>query len=237
MTRLYIKTLIENEIAIALSDDQHHYVRNVLRFSIDDEIAIFNETGEWAAKITLLTKTKGVVIPINQMRPACSLTPLHLVFAPLKNDTTHFLVEKATELGVTHLHPVMTARANTKRVNEDKLLRIAIEATQQSERLEPPVVCELTPLRSFLQTWDANIPLICCKERGDRLPMGALLKTLQTPVAFLIGPEGGFSDEEFAYLETKAFVKFAGMGNLILRAETAALTALSSYHATLGSWS
>jgi 16S rRNA (uracil1498-N3)-methyltransferase len=147
-------------------------------------------------------------------------------------------MEKATELGVRHFYPVMTERCNISRVNENRLRSNVIDAAQQCERFDIPMLHPLMHLNKVLASWNPDIPLFVCQERGDVPSITQALHSLipKTPVGFLIGPEGGFSEAEIAYLKSFSFTQFISLGPRILRAETAALAAVTCYQAFVGDW-
>lgn len=239
MLRLYTTTPIRQQTPHLLSEEQAHYMRNVLRYAVDQNIQIFNEhDGEWCAKITALSKSQACVMPLQQTRIAITEQPVHLLFAPLKHEALFYLIEKTTELGVTHLHPLIMDRCNIHRLNLDKIIKNSLEACQQCERLSPPTITPLQRLRDFMQSWDPKIPILWAQERGDTASLAACLKTYPKgkELAFLIGPEGGFSPEEQTYLKTLSHVHGMNLGPRILRAETAAVAVLSCYQSTVGDW-
>lgn len=239
MTRLYHPDDLYSAREITLSDGQSHYLRNVLRATIGHRLAVFNERdGEWSAHVSTLTKNTVCITIEGQLRPATPGPDLTLMFAPIKHDPLTFLMEKATELGVRNFHPVMTERCNISRVNHERLQNNVIEAAQQCERFDVPRIHPMVSLAKSLSGWDATIPLFVCQERGDVPSITQSLRKLPpfTPAGFLIGPEGGFSPQEFAYLKSFSFTKNISLGPRILRAETASLAALTCYQAIVGDW-
>ncbi len=151
-----------------------------------------------------------------------------LLFAPLKGERLGFLVEKATELGVSNFCPLFTERTVPSQVNFDKLEWRAMEAAEQCERMTLPVFHEMLTLGETLETWNKNIPILFCEERTSSKPLYDVLSSLSLPCAFLVGPEGGFSDQEKELLHSYSFVYSVFLGKRILRSETAALAVLSS---------
>ena len=226
MTRLYINNILEAKRELTLSPDHSHYLARVLRYQLDDIVNVFNENnGEWQSKVTQITK-KSIVIQIEkQLRQPSSTPPLWLAFAPLKNDAMGFLIEKATELGVTHLQPILTERCNTQRLNLERLQKNAIEAAQQCERLDVPMVLEAVGL----QSWEKpeSIEWYVALERTDAEPIQKVLRQSKTSAwGFIIGPEGGFTSQEVT-LFSKDKITPINLGPRILRAETAALYVLA----------
>lgn len=237
MTRLYCpERLFENQL-IKLDEAQVHYLRHVLRATAGYPVNLFNEQdGEWASVIDALSKTSATVRVEEQLRPAVIGSDVSLVFAPIKHDPLTFLVEKATELGVQRFHPVLTERCNIQRINQERLRNNVRDAVQQCERFDIPIIYPLMALGKTLAVWDAHVPLFVCQERGDVPPLAQALKSLKpgAPAGFLIGPEGGFSSQEVTWLKSFSFTQFVSLGPRILRAETAALTALACYQALVG---
>ena len=239
MTRLYHMDDLTADQNLTLTDAQNHYLRHVLRATVGHKLSVFNERdGEWLAVLTSLSKGNSSLTVESQIRPAISSPNVSLLFAPIKHDPLTFLMEKATELGIRHIHPVITQRCNISRVNHDRLIRNVIESAQQCERFDIPTIHPLMNLSKALELWDARVPLFVCQERGEVLPIRAALGSLPSKASagFLIGPEGGFSGEEFAYLKTFSYTQFITLGPRVLRAETAALAAITCYQAIVGDW-
>lgn len=242
MVRLYIPETLKAQAIIPLNEDQIHYLRNVLRYGPDDPLTVFNGNGgEWRAKIHTLSKSRGDITIIDQIRPPEWTPFVGLVFAPLKHDPLLYLIEKATELGVTCLQPALMDRSAVTKFNRDKMAKNAIEASQQCERLEVPDVKELVPLRDVLaglSNHSEEFILIVCQERGQPTFIGKTLKTIieETPrkkIYFLIGPEGGLTPNELDYLSSHPYTQFCNLGPNILRAETAAIYALTAYQISI----
>jgi 16S rRNA (uracil1498-N3)-methyltransferase len=237
MTRLYQSSVLAGGQSLTLDFSQTHYLRHVLRCTVGYQLTVFNEReGEWSAIITSLAKT-GVSITVGeQIRIAAPCPDVSLIFALLKHDPLTFLAEKATELGVRRLYPVTTQRCNISRLNSDRLLATLVDAAQQCERFDIPELSSLLALDKALAGWDPAVPLFVCQERGQAMPIGKALQSLpsQSPAGFVVGPEGGFSSQEMERLQQIPFVRFISLGPRILRAETAALTALACYQALVG---
>lgn len=236
MVRLYVKQSIFQGVSLSLSQDHLHYLKHVLRYSLNQDVLIFNENdGEWLSTIQELTKSVAVVLPKLQQRVPFFENKIHLIFSPLKHDAFLYLVEKSTELGVTNFHPVLMERSNIHRINLEKLERNAIEACQQCERFSPPHFSNLTSLAEKISSWNSTIPILCCQERGEALPILTCLQSFskQQEIAFLIGPEGGITEAELKYLKMFPFIHFITLGARILRAETAAIAAVSCAQAVL----
>ena len=220
---------------ISLSDDQRRYVATVMRFRVGDQLNVFNGVdGEWLATVGTLDKKNCELTVTDQLRPQPADDDLGptLLFGVLKGARLPTLVEKATELGVGKLVPVVTRHCAAKTLNVLKLQKTACEAAEQSRRLTVPEIAEPVPLQKALTTWEQSHALLLCDERGGAPPLFEVLTEMRrssssssSNLGLLIGPEGGFSAEEFEVLDSLPFVRRASLGQNTLRAETAALAA------------
>ncbi len=238
--RLYLDADLGKDKGVVLDRDQSHYLINVMRKSVGDELVLFNgRDGEWQGEIQQAKKSQCLVHIIDHLRPQAASPDIELAFAPVKKIQNGFIVQKATELGVSAFRPVHTDRTNSDRLRDDKVRLQAIEAAEQSERLDVPEVHPLTKLDKLLKSIGAEgRHLIYCAERSEKNNPVATLNTINgtQKIIVLIGPEGGFSDEE---LETLAAVPGATclkLGPRILRAETAVVSALTVVQAVCGDW-
>lgn len=250
--RLYTDQGLVAGDAVALSPEQAHYLKNVLRRETGDEIVLFNgRDGEFLARLTELKKKAAIAVLDHQTRPQVSELDLELYLAPVKRAPLETIVQKAVELGATKLTPVLTQRTVATRMNVDRLRAIAIEAAEQCGRLGVPDLHEPKKLSAVLNDWPAGRRLMFCDEAGDDTsqewggPEGRAMPVLDalTPCkgqsekwAILIGPEGGFTADERAVLRAKSFVTPVTLGPRILRADTAAIAALTLWQAVLGDW-
>lgn len=234
--RLYIPSSFLEKKPLSLTEPQSHYLISVLRKKTGDSIKIFNGTqGEWTADLHQSGKKTMEVIPLSLSRPQPSPSSLTLVVAPIKRQD--FVVEKATELGVGDIMPVLTERTVVRQIKPEKWQAWAIEAAEQSERLSIPLIHPLTSLEKILQNWPSSRKLLWCRERSSENPspltvlsnLGQDLKT----AGILIGPEGGFSEKEQLLLSQCNFILPFSLGGFILRAETAAITALALVQGSL----
>jgi len=224
--------------SVPLNRDQAHYLFGVMRQSLGDHVALFNSRdGEWLAEIAETGKRGGVLTVKEQTAPLQVPPDLWLLFAPIKKARTDFIVEKATEMGAARIMPVQTGFTNSDRVRQDRLQAHAIEAAEQCGGTFVPEVTDLQKLDRLLDTWPDGRQLLFCDEKqagrssaltGDTTP--------STPWAILIGPEGGFSDKERARLTALPFTHTIGLGPRILRADTAAVAALTLWQSQLGDW-
>ena len=233
LPRLFVREALREETIVELDADQANYLRNVLRLRAGAEILAFDGiSGEWLARIADSAKKRMTLSVERQTREAESIPDVWLAFGPVKRAQTDWLVEKATELGVARLVPVVTQRTVAERVRLDRLEKIAIEAAEQCGRTRVPQITEPVPLRSFLQEIDPERHLYFADESGGEPPATSFH---EGPAVILTGPEGGFTDEE------REFVRGSGasaisLGPRILRAETAALAALAAFMTIAGDW-
>jgi len=233
-TRLFMGGVLEAGAEIALGKGHVHFLGNVLRLKSGDQISLFNgDFGECSATVEGLSKRHGVArIGEQTRRPQPEPGPW-LAFAPVKKTRTDFIVEKATELGVEKLIPVFTKFTATARVNCERLRAISIEAAEQCERLSVPEISEPCSLMDLLADWPSGRKLFVGDEkgRGVRLLQALSESGTEAQHGFLIGPEGGFADDELALVTARGFCQSVDLGPRILRAETAAIAALSVWNA------
>jgi 16S rRNA (uracil1498-N3)-methyltransferase len=236
--RLYLEGRLAPGGAVELATGQAHYLRSVLRLDRDAAVAGFNSTdGEWLCRIAEIGKARGQLTVERQLRPPEPEPDLWLLFAPIKRAPLAWLVEKATELGVSALLPVWTARTQSERLNLERLRAHAVEAAEQSERLSVPELRPPEPLGRVLATWPPRRQLVVCDETGAGDPIGdAIVHVVARPMAFLVGPEGGFDQTELDALGKLSFVTRVGLGPRVLRAETAVLAAVAVFQAIAGDW-
>jgi 16S rRNA (uracil1498-N3)-methyltransferase len=245
-TRLHVEAPLHAGATLTLGRDVAHYLRDVLRRKVGAELAVFNgRDGEWNALLTHIGRNDASLELRAQFRTPVSEPDLWLLFALLKRARTDLIVEKATELGVAQIRPVVTARTQAARVNVERLQTIAREAAEQCERLSVPDVVEPQSLSDVLDRWPASRRLIVADEAGGGRPIaealadlrrGASLGNSAVTWALLIGPEGGFDGAELDRLRKLPFVTPVALGPRILRAETAALAALACIQASIGDW-
>lgn len=231
--RLYISQNLENK-NIYITDEDFHYLKNVIRLKVNDEILLFNEkNGEYLSRVSEITKKQIVITPIKQTRTPESekFNDTELIFSPIRHNRQDLIVEKTTELGIKILSPVITAYTNNKNLNIERLNTIAKEATEQSRRLSKPIITEPISLIQKLQKFDfEKRTLIYLDERPiDNNTTEILKKFKDKPISFLIGPEGGFSKEEFEFLKSTPAIGIT-LGHQILRAETAGISIIALYN-------
>jgi 16S rRNA (uracil1498-N3)-methyltransferase len=236
--RLYVEASLEAGAAVALDRAQGHYLTTVLRLKSGDGVLAFNgRDGEWAAIIA--AQKRAVSLQIGEQRRAQTVAAdLHYLFAPLKSARLDYMVQKAVEMGASRLQPVLTRHGQVARVNLERMRSNAIEAAEQCGILSIPAIGEPTELSRLLGARDPARTLIFCDEDADVTDPVAALKAVpaRTPLAVLIGPEGGFADDERTALLKLSNVVRLALGPRILRADTAAVAALALVQAVVGDW-
>lgn len=233
--RLYVDQPLAPGQAVRLSPDQAHYLTGVMRLTAGAAILIFNgRDGEWRATLAEAGKRGAIALPDTQTRPLHLPPDLWLLFAPIKKARTDFIVEKAVELGAARILPVQTRHTNSERIRQDRLQAHAIEAAEQCGATYVPGVTDLQHLDKLLAKWPDDRRLYWCDETALGQP--ASIAPATGPAAILIGPEGGFSAEEAARLRGKANVIPLSLGPRVLRADTAAVAALTLWQAACGDW-
>ncbi len=236
--RLYIADRLLAAQEILLSREQAHYLTGVLRLASGDAVRVFNgRDGEWLAYLATVGK-KTVSLRCERLVADARLPPdIDYLFAPLKHARLDYVVQKATELGVRRLRPVMTHRTIAERVNLERMRANVVEAAEQCNLVHVPEVLEPEKLDRVLAAWESGRKLVFCDETKATANPLESLKGLKTPAAVLIGPEGGFTDEEKHLLRSQSFVIPISLGPRIMRADTAAIAALTLVQAMAGDWS
>ena len=233
--RLFLDEPLSEGQIVPLSRDQSHYLFGVMRLGVGAELRVFDgESGERAAVVEETGKRAGSLRIGTQTAPHLPPADLWLLFAPLKKARTDFIVEKAVELGAARLQPVLTRFTNAERVRVDRLQAHAVEAAEQCGATAVPVVAAPAKLSALLAGWDPTRHLIFCDEGAA----GQVLTwpEVRAPGAVLIGPEGGFSDDERKALTGLPCGHPVALGPRILRAETAAVAALTLWQTRIGDW-
>ncbi|MHC5305704.1 16S rRNA (uracil(1498)-N(3))-methyltransferase [Bartonella sp. LJL80] len=239
LQRLYTDSALALNGQVQLVDQQAHYLTHVLRMKENADLLLFNGSdGEWRGKIIALKKKHVTIALIAQERPQPRAGDLIYCFAPLKHARLDYMVQKAVEMGASTLQPVMTRHTQVARLNEDRMRANIIEAAEQCGVLSIPDCAAMVDLPQLLQQWQSNRHLIFCDESAQtQNPLLILQKMQPAPLGVLIGPEGGFSEEERLLLKGYPFVTSIPLGPRILRADTAAVAALAVVNAVLGDWS
>ncbi len=237
-TRVYMTQRLAAGASIELAPGPAHHLRTVLRLGPGAPVAAFNpRDGEWLCRIGDTGSSQTSLAVERCLRLPEAEGDLWLLFAPIKRARLDWLVEKATEIGVSALLAVWTRNTQSKRLNLDRLHAHAIAAAEQTERLSVPELHPPAALDAVLAAWPTGRRLIVCDETGAGEPIADALRRLEPgPAALLTGPEGGFAETELDYLSKLSFVMRVGLGPRVLRADTAALAALSVFQAIAGDW-
>ena len=234
--RLFVDHTLGEAQSVPLNKDQAHYIFSVMRKSIGETILIFDgNNGEWEASIEEISKKSGVLFCIKQTKPQIMPPDLWLFFCPLKKVRTDFIVEKATELGVAKIIPVQTEHTNVDRIKLSRLSAHAIEAAEQCGGTYIPKIEELQKINEVLENFPPDRRLLFCDEKLQASEVN-LENLKKGKWAILVGPEGGFSEIERNYLKGLKFTFSISLGPRILRADTAAVTAISLWQNYLGDW-
>ena len=233
--RLYVEQPLGAAQPVPLTRDQAHYLFGVMRLGVDARVTVFNGSdGAWQARVAEAGKRGGGLVCETQSQAQTMPPDLWLLFAPIKKARTDFIVEKAVEMGVRRIVPVQTDFTNSERIRQDRLQAHAIEAAEQCGATFVPEIADLSKLNRVLTDWDRSRQLAFCDEtlagETGRLP------DAPGPWAILIGPEGGFSDAERTALRALPFAHDISLGPRILRADTAAVAALTLWQSALGDW-
>jgi 16S rRNA (uracil1498-N3)-methyltransferase len=237
--RLYVDADLGHGVRVSATPEQANYLLNVLRMRAGDQVRLFNgRHGEWAADLADITKRGCILALAGQTRPQVSGPDIDYLFAPLKRARLDYMVQKAAEMGVRRLRPVITRHTVAERVNLERISANAIEAAEQCGVLWVPEVVEPVKLEAVLGGWDSGRTLVFADEAAAIAnPIDALRAVPRGPIAVLIGPEGGFHADERAMLRAQPFTTAISLGPRIMRADTAAVAMLALVNAVLGDWS
>ncbi|TDH38457.1 16S rRNA (uracil(1498)-N(3))-methyltransferase [Pseudohoeflea suaedae] len=238
LKRLFVDAPISAGLAIAAEKEQSHYLLTVLRMEPGAELLLFNgRDGEWRARLESPAKKKAVLVPLELERAQPPAPDLVFCFAPIKAGRLDWMVEKAVEMGAGVIQPVMTQFTQNTRLNPDKMQAWILEAAEQCGVLAIPELANATKLDDLLERWDLSRHLVFCDEDSATDNPAAILATLKGErLGLLVGPEGGFSDDERETLRAKPFVTAIPLGPRILRADTAAVAALTAVQMVCGDW-
>ena len=238
LTRAYVEDALGQGARVELDEMHSHHLANVLRAAKGDALHLFNgKDGEWRAVIVEIAKRAVTVGVEHQTAPQRNVLDLHLLVAPVKRTPFDYLVQKATELGIARIRPVITRRTIVDRVNQDRMRANAMGAAEQSGRLDIPAIDEPVSLGDLFKTWPRERRVMFCDEAGDAAPAAeALRKAGNGAWAILTGPEGGFDPTEREMIRALSFAVPVTLGPRIMRADTAALAAITIWQSTLGDW-
>lgn len=236
MIRLYVDEPLTAGVAVAATAVQAHYLVHVMRLAAGDELRLFNgRDGEWRARLAATGKRACQLQVIERTRAQEIGPDLDLVVALVKRSRLETIVEKAAELGARRVRLALTERTNAERTRVDRLAAIAAEAAEQTGRLEVPAIEAPQKLEAMLAAWPGGRPLMFCDEAGEAPPaLDALAGRGRGPWGVLIGPEGGFSASERSLIRGLPQAVPVSLGPRILRADTAAIAALTLWQASLG---
>lgn len=222
-SRLYVEQELHIGYEISFSPEQSHYLNTVMRKKANDPIRVFNgRDGEWHAEIGSVSKKSVSAVLIQQLRTQdTGKSDVHFVFPPLPKNRMDFMIEKAVELGVSDFHPILTQNTEVRQINRDRTMKQIIEASEQCERLDVPKLHDIQKLSDF--PFAEHETVLACLERDKDAPM--INKALpQGHVSFIIGPAGGFTQDEIVFLKDRC--QAVSLGKNILRCETAGIFAL-----------
>ncbi|MDP3400518.1 MAG: 16S rRNA (uracil(1498)-N(3))-methyltransferase [Brevundimonas sp.] len=237
MIRLYIPQPLSTGAALAPTLDQSRYLTQVMRLKAGDELRVFNgRDGEWRCSVAEVLKRGCLLKAEERVRDQILPPDVELILAVVKKSPLEFAVEKATELGVRRIRLVRTARTQPQTIRLDRLDTIAVESAEQTGRMDVPEIVASEPLDALLDGRDPERRLMFCDETGGPPALTALPKAGGQAWGILIGPEGGFSPDERDRLRALPFATAVSLGPRVLRADTAAVTALALWQATLGDW-
>ena len=232
-TRLYFPNKIQSNLISHLTKDQSHYTKDVMRLKIGDSLSIFNSQGEWSAIIESYEKEGTRIKILKKVRNKDNEKNIWLAFSLIKQNPLNFLIQKGTELGVQKFVPILSERTIVKKINVERIKKIIVESSEQSNRISVPEIKNLEPLKKFLSRFPKNGYLIFCDINCKKSNLKDILtKKIQGPVCILIGPEGDFSESERQLIVEKKGIISLSLANNILKAETAAIAAVTivNYH-------
>lgn len=236
--RLFVEAALGEGGRVVIEEGQAHYLLHVMRAKVGERLNLFNgRDGEWLARVVETAKRTCTVECLAVVAPQTDVPDLWLVFAPIKKTPADYLTQKATELGVRVLQPVMTRRTIVTRVNVERMRANAVEAAEQSGRVTVPEIREPLAFDKLLSSWPIGQRILFCDEGGEAPSIADALQAAPAgPWAIFIGPEGGFDPAERAALREHADVTAVSLGARILRADTAALAALAVWQSLRGDW-
>jgi len=234
--RLYFPDKIQSDLSSHLSKEHTHYLKDVMRLKIGDKLSIFNTLGEWDAVIETYEKKGAKVKIIGKVRDKGNEKNIWLAFSPIKQNSLNFLIQKGTELGVQKFIPILSERTVVREINIERITKIIIEASEQSNRISVPKINKPELLKNFLSQFPKNASLIFCDINSKKNNLKNILtKNIDDPKCILIGPEGDFSENERKMINDLNQTFSISLAKNILKAETAAISAITivNYHLNL----
>ena len=234
--RLYFPDKIQSDLSSHLTKEQTHYVKDVMRLKIGDKLSIFNALGEWKAAIELYEKNGAKIKIMEKVRNKDNAPNIWLAFSPIKQNPLNFIIQKGTELGVQKFIPILSERTVVREINIERIKKIIIEASEQSNRISVPEINKPELLKNFLSQFPKNGSLIFCDINSNQNSLKNILsRNVDGPICILIGPEGDFSENERKMIIDLNQTHSISLAKNILKAETAALSAITivNYHLNL----
>ena len=234
--RLYFPDKIQSDLSSHLTKQQTHYVKDVMRLKIGNKISIFNTRGEWSAIIESYERNGAKIKIIEKARDMDNEKNIWLACSPIKQNSFNFLVQKGTELGVQRFIPILSERTMVRKINIERIKKIIVESSEQSNRISVPEIAKPESLKNFLSQFPINGCLIFCDINSDKNNIKNILeKDIAGPICILIGPEGDFSENERKMITDLKQADSISLAKNILKAETAALSAITivNYHLNL----
>ena len=225
--RLFFSESLSLNLIAKLDKSQSHYVNKVMRIKVNETFSLFNSSGEWKAKIKEISKGIIEFIILKQLRQKDNEKDIWLAFSPIKSNYFNFMIQKATELGATKFIPVTTDRTIVRKINYERLEKIIIEASEQSNRMSVPKVEKIQNLNSFLEKNNNKINIIFGDLNTENQNLDPKIKNEDKPICIIIGPEGDFTESEREQILNFKGVQSLKINNNILRTETAVISALS----------
>ena len=234
--RLYFPNKIQSDLSSHLPKEQTHYVKDVMRLKIGDKLSIFNTLGEWKALIESYEKNRAKIKIMEKIRDKDNEKNIWLAFSPIKQNSLNFVIQKGTELGVQKFIPILSERTIVREINLERVKKIIVEASEQSNRISIPEINKPESLKIFLSNFPKNGCLIFCDINSNQRSLKNIFKKkIEGPICVLIGPEGDFSEKERKKIIDLNQTCLMSLAKNILKAETAALSAITlvNYHLNL----
>jgi 16S rRNA (uracil1498-N3)-methyltransferase len=234
--RLYFSDKIQSNLSSHLTKEQTHYLRDVMRLKTGDKLSIFNTQGEWNAIIESYDKNETKIKIMEKVRDKNNEKNIWLAFSPIKQNPLNFVIQKGTELGVQKFIPILSERTVVREINIERVKKIIIESSEQSNRISVPEINKPESLKKFLSQFPKKASLIFCDINSTENSLKNILKkNNEKPVCVLIGPEGDFSENERKMIIDLNQTHSISLAKNILKAETAALSAITivNYHLNL----
>ena len=225
--RLFFAKSLSLNLSSKLNKSQSHYLAKVMRVKVGESFSLFNQSGEWEAKINEILKGIVEFTVLKKLREKDNEKNIWLAFAPIKSNFFNFMIQKATELGVTKFVPIITDRTIVRKINYERIEKIIIEASEQSNRIKVPKVEKIQNLNSFLEKNNNKINIIFGDLNTENQNLDPKIKKENKPICIIIGPEGDFTESEREQILNFKDVQSLKINNNILRTETAAISAIS----------